>query len=151
MAVLPAITLPRPGRHYRQTAIVAGLAVFIWLSLEDNHTLPVILYGALLSGLLIVRQLLLQVGGRPLPWRMALFLSLLTGGAVGAGTAGCTVLLMLVKNAWHAHVFLDFPPDLVGAILSRAPVWGIAGALIGGGLLLLTWLRQSPAQSEPLR
>jgi hypothetical protein len=65
-------------------------------------------------------------------WAVVLF-----GALLGAGTSVAAVGLMFFKNALHAHIFLDFPPALLLALLSRAPGWALAGALGGCGVVLL--------------
>lgn len=44
--------------------------------------------------------------------------------------------LMFFKNALHAHVFWDFPPAMVVAMLTRAPELGISWCVgwIGDGV-----------------
>jgi hypothetical protein len=63
----------------------------------------------------------------------------LLGGIVGLGGALSSAGFMFFKNALHAHAFWDYPPGMVGAMLSRAPSWALAGALAGLGMGCL-WL-----------
>lgn len=122
------MTVKQSGRRALLSAY--GLLVFVWLSPEDQHVWPPVLLGAG-AGLLLA----LRVVPRPLEapgWAIALF-----GALLGAGTSVAAVGLMFFKNALHAHVFLDFPPALLLALLSRAPGWALAGALAGCGAALL--------------
>ncbi len=91
----------------------------------------------MLLGVGLALLLALRVVPRPFSgpaWAVVLF-----GALLGAGTSVAAVGLMFFKNALHAHVFLDFPPALLLALLSRAPGWALAGALGGAGVVLLRW------------
>lgn len=131
--------LPRPGRRIRWAGLLYGLALLLWLSVEDNHVWPVAALGAGLAALLALVNLLGRLGGQDVPARCAVVGAAALGALVGLGAAVATAALMLFKNALHAHLFLDYPPGLMLALLSRAPVWALAGGLVGLGLLLL-WM-----------
>ncbi len=128
------LRLPRPGRRDRLAGLGIGAALLLWLSVEDNHVWPAALLGAALAVLLVTLNLLQHLGGRDLPARWVVpgggLLGMLAGLAASVVTAG----LMLFKNALHAHLFPDYPPGLLLAILERAPVWALAGGLTGLGL-----------------
>ncbi len=47
--------------------------------------------------------------------------------------------LMLIKNGLHAHLFPDYPFGMIAEILTRAPVWALAGIFAGVGALLARW------------
>src|SRR5690606_27152857 len=92
-----------------------------------------------LAALVILLWIMGKLGGQRLPVHYALPGTLLTGACIGLGASVATVGLMFFKNARHAHVYLDFPPELMGAILQRAPLWALAGSFIGLGLTL-AWM-----------
>jgi hypothetical protein len=130
-----------PPRSFRWLLIVWGGTLFVWVSLEDTSTMTVAILGAGTALLAGVRQALKSFGGRPLPGGAALLGAALLGAAllgatVGVGGAVCASALMFIKTAAHAHAFPDYPPTQIIAMLGRAPVWGVAGALAGCGLLL---------------
>lgn len=133
------LRLPLPGRRARWAGLLYGLALLLWLSLEDNHVWPVAALGAGLAALLVVLNLLHRLGGRDIPARFALPGAVALGALAGSGAAVAAAGLMLFKNALHAHVFLDYPPGLILELLARAPVWALAGGLVGLGILLL-WI-----------
>jgi hypothetical protein len=134
------------GPHWlRWCNIGLGAAALFWLSLEDTGW-SVIAVGAALAVLLAV-----NVGVSRLPRRAALRLTItVIGGAVGAGTSLAAALLMLLKNALHAHIFLDYPFSLVAATLARLPAWAAAGALAGLGLALVFGPRYASSSEAPL-
>ncbi|MBN8593846.1 MAG: hypothetical protein J0M33_18970 [Anaerolineae bacterium] len=132
-------TFPRLDYRFRLVVIGYGLVLLLWMSLEDTHTEPVVVLGVALSLLVSLRTLLRRLGGQEVSIRQLLLILAFSGGLVGVGASISTALLMFFKNAWHAHLFLDFPPGIMLAILERAPAWGLAGVLIGIGIGL-SWL-----------
>jgi hypothetical protein len=46
---------------------------------------------------------------------------------------------MFFKNARHSHLYPDYPPEQLLAMLGRAPIWMLAGAFLGLSLGL-GWL-----------
>lgn len=134
--------IPVRSRHTRWAIVVYGLAVFLWSGPESTQVWPVVLLGMCGAGLSAYVWITPRLGGRRLqpPTLLALFGAL--GIAVGLGTAVLTVALMLFKDIRHAHLFPDYPPLLLGAVLARAPVWMIAGGLIGLGLGMLLALQR---------
>ena len=131
--------LPPPGRGTRFIGLLFGFVLLFWMSVEDNQVWPAALLGAGLSALVVGLNLLKRWGGRIVPTRLAVPGAVIVGALVGLGASLLTGGLMVFKNALHGHVYLDFPPGLVLAVLERAPVWSLAGGLVGLGLLLL-WM-----------
>ncbi len=131
--------LPSTGRWPQRLALIYGAALFLWFSVEDNTVWPVTLFGLGLAMLIMGLTTLGKIGQKVIPVRALLPLAAWFGGLTGLGTSIATAGLMFFKNALHAHVFLDFPPGLMLAILERAPVWGAVGMLVGCGLGLGCW------------
>lgn len=135
-----------PRRKLRWWILLYGVIVFLWLSPEDDHVLPVVLLGLSGSALLVVSWLIDKFGGQLFATRETLFITIGAGGVIGGGTSAITAALMLFKNARHAHLFPDYPALMIGAILERAPIWGLAGALVGLSIGLV-WLALGQVQS----
>jgi hypothetical protein len=131
--------LPQPGRRSRWLALAYSLAVFIWLSVEDLTIWPVTLFGSIGALLIVSLTVLSKMGGRFITARHLPLLVGLLGLVVGLGSSITVTALMFFKNARHAHVFPDYPVDLMLATLVRAPVWAVAGGLLGLSLGL-GWL-----------
>jgi hypothetical protein len=121
--------------------IAYGILVFVWFSPEDHQVWPVALLGTGLVGLLLLRFTLQRLGGQAIPARQVLLIAPLLGLITGAGACLMTVGLMFFKNALHNHIFLDYPPLLMLAMLERIVPWGAAGGLAGVGLALVWWMR----------
>lgn len=140
--------IPHPGRSTRLAALAAGLVTLIWLSLEDNHTAPVTLLGLALAALITGLFTFDKLGGRRIPGRVVPVAALMLGAVVGLTTSVTTALLMFFKTALHAHLYPDFPPGLILAILQRGPLWLAAGALAGLGIGLLWQVWRNTQQHE---
>jgi hypothetical protein len=131
--------LPAPGRRARLLGLVYGGIIFLWFSVEDNAVWPVAALGAGLSALIVSLTTMDKIGGSIVAARFIPLLMALMGGVIGLGASVTVVALMFFKNALHAHIFPDFPPALMLAMLQRAPAWAAAGALLGCGLGL-AWI-----------
>jgi hypothetical protein len=129
--------IPQRGRKIRWLLILCGLAVFLWSSPEDNGVLPPVLLGAVCSVALMLWWGMGWFGGKTLSMQTVLGIAALLGGMGGLATSLIAALLMLLKNLRHAHIFPDYPLPLIGAVLERAPFWGLAGALAGVGAVFL--------------
>jgi len=141
------VAVPRVGLGLRLLMIAVGVAVFFWLSVEDNSTLPVAVLGTALAVVLALLRALSAWGGRSIRVGDGLLLLALFGALVGAAAALTVTGLMFFKTAWHSHIFPDYPLAMMAAMLTRTPVWALAGALIGaaGGLV---WLALLPPASD---
>jgi hypothetical protein len=141
------LQLPARGRKLRWVIILYGLLIFLWLGPEDTHVWPVALLGSGASLLVIIWWLLGHYSGHRIPTRWLPLLTMLTGAAAGFGGSVITAVLMLLKNARHAHVFPEYPAPLMLAVLERAPAWMLAGALLGLGVSAL-WIALQPPTTE---
>jgi hypothetical protein len=131
------------ARWLRTAALIWGVLTFLWLAPEDDSVLPVLLLGFSVS-VLMVAWLVIRLNAAP--WMHswgALLAAAVFGALIGAGTSLSTVLLLLFKNARHAHLYPDYPPEILLETLARFPVWALAGGLIGIGLVCLRWVLQS--------
>ena len=122
----------------RAALLLTGLAILLWSGLEDSDSSAVTLLGAL-SAITLTLWLLSRIRAGPAfnPFSIAL-----AGALAGALASLCTAALMLFKNLRHAHIFPDYPAEMLLAVLERLPVWAIAGGLAGlaiGLLLASRW------------
>ena len=135
--------LPITGRWSRLLALGYGISLFFWLSLEDTSVWPVVIFGCGLAVLISLLVTLDKIGGRSVPARFVPVLGGLLGSITGLGVSVAVAALMFFKDARHAHVFPDYPTAMMLAILERAPIWALAGGLVGLSLGLgwLAWRR----------
>ncbi len=126
----------------RHLLVVTGVAVLLWSGLEDNDAIVVTVLGSLLATagcamLLDSRPIGATLRRLSWPKRMAL-----AGAFIGALASMTTPLLMLFKDLRHAHIFPDYPPEMMLATLERMPFWALAGGLAGFGIGILLKLRK---------
>ncbi len=121
-------------------AVVAGVAILLWSSVEDSDARAVAGLGALTALSLSLALMKPHQAGRWRPGQLPA-LCLLLGALTGALAGLTTPLLMLFKNLRHAHIFPDYPLPMTLAILERLPPWALAGALAGFGIGILLKLR----------
>lgn len=126
------MAIPVYTSRLRLIALIYGGLLLLWTSLEDNSVLPVAILGVGLALILIAFWITRRFSRRNLNNISAA----LIGAAVGALGALMTALLMLIKVGLHSHLYPDYPFGLIGEMLLRLPLWGIAGAFAGIGLLL---------------
>jgi hypothetical protein len=139
-AIQMSFTLPQSNpRRTRLLVLGYGIAVFFWLRLEDNTIVPAALAGLGLSLVGAFLWITNNLGGKTLRLRFVLPGAALLGTICGLGASAATAGLMLLKNGMHAHVFPDFPFGVIVEILQLAPLWALAGGLIGFGLALAWW------------
>lgn len=139
--------LPMLPRYFRLLAFIFGAAIFLWLSIEDNHAAPAALLGGGMSALVGTHWLFDKFGGKAVALNTLITGGILLGALIGAGSTLTTALLMLLKNGSHGHVFPDYPLGMIIEILWRFPAWALAGGLIGLGVALL-WLAVLTMRSE---
>ncbi len=132
-------TIPAYDARLRLIALIYGGLLLLWTSLEDNSVLPVALLGGGLALISVTLWITRRHGGRSFSERGALIAAALSGAAVGAGSALATAALMLIKDGLHSHLFPDYAFGLIAEMVVRAPLWGVAGAFAGMGLLLAWW------------
>jgi hypothetical protein len=134
-----SLYIPERSRRLRWLALLDGLVMLMWLSRENNNVVTATVLGWALAILLLVFMVTGQLGGRLISVRRVVLGGVVLGAVAGLGSAITTTGLMLFKNALHAHVFLDYPVHVMVGILARTPIWTLAGALVGLGLVL-AWL-----------
>jgi hypothetical protein len=131
--------IPAAGPRARLIALAYGGGLMLWLSLEENSVAAAAALGLGLAALMLVLTTADKLGGRRIAAHAVPLAGALLGAAIGLGAAVASAGLMFFKNALHAHVFPDYPPGLIGALLGRGPAWTLAGALLGLGAGL-AWL-----------
>ncbi len=127
-------------RHkgFRLWLILLGIALFYWLGKEDNDVLGVMTLGLILAGTSVCWLIFLRRRSDiAASGKRSVLMGILAGICVGALSSFFAALLMLLKDLRHAHIFPDYPPELIIATLERLPAWSLAGGLIGLGLSLL--------------
>lgn len=109
----------------RWAAISLGVAMIIWLPIEDVNLNAVVSFSVLIlvwgaSNFLIGKDSELNV--RIFGW---------TGVLIGVAVGPLAVLLILIKGGLHSHGFLDFSLGQITRLLYTIPLWGIGGLFVG--------------------
>ena len=132
-------TIPYPNYKNRLLNIALGIIVLVWSSLEDNQVGGVVLLGWIVAIISVAHFMMSRFGNQTYTVKSLIKLSPLVGASIGASASIITALLMLFKVIRHSHVFPDYPPEMILAILERLPVWSLSSGLIALGLSLV-WL-----------
>jgi len=135
------VKIPERGRRTRWIVAIFGGILFFWLRLEDNSVWSVVSLGAGLALLTIGWTTMGKLGGREVRARYLIPGAALLGGLTGLGASLATTALMILKTGMHGHLFPDYPPGEIIALLQRIPIWMLAGGLVGFGLALAWWAR----------
>lgn len=136
MTNISKLNLPAFADQHRYLAIFYGVILLVWLTTESAHVLLTTLLGLGLALLIVVLSALYRLGGHSYRTRFWLPAFAIGGTLTGLLTAFTTFMLMLFKNVQHAHLYPDFPNSVMFGIVSRAPMWALAGGLIGTALAL---------------
>lgn len=105
--------------------------MFVWLTTENASMVVVSVLGLGTALAIVGLSVLHRWGGKTYPFKIWLPSLVGLGMVIGLGTAGATFLLMMFKNVQHSHVTADYPWESVTDMLTRGPVWMVAGGLLG--------------------
>jgi hypothetical protein len=131
-----SFTVPPRSLFLRWNAIVCAVAILIWSTPEEDRPIFSAVLGAWLAASLAVGWLTGRYAGVVLRESRAMAAFVGLGAYLGAASNLCAVLLMIFKDARHGHMYPDYPPAMLGAMLARLPSWAFAGALVGLGAAL---------------
>lgn len=137
---------PTRSRALTLFTFAFGLAFFFWIGLEDTTLLPPMILGASLTAIVIAHFLLRRFGGAPLPAGKGMLLLSASGLLGGVAAPLTSTVLMALKVSLHSHDYPDYPPEAVVGVIARAPIWALAGLILGAALALLAYVRR-PAGS----
>jgi hypothetical protein len=116
----------------RISAIVLGIALILWLPIEDVNLSQVLFFANAVCAWWAARFLLNIAPQHPaFLWRHVLI-----GLVAGLAVSPVAVFLMAFKSGLHGHGIPDFSSAQVLGVLARSPVWIVAGLLLGLGVAL---------------
>ncbi|MBI4316483.1 MAG: hypothetical protein HY679_11160 [Chloroflexi bacterium] len=136
------IRLPPLRQALTVATALFAVAFFFWVGVEDTAVGPVTALGAAAAVLAFGQAVRARWGSRPLSRAEWFILMSLGGAATGLGVAPATALLMAIKVSLHGHAYPDYSLQAVIGVFTRAPLWGVAGLLVGMGLALLGLARR---------
>ncbi len=142
------ITIPHLSTaKIRWISLLLGAGIFIWSRLEENAVQTVIVLAFITVTLGFGMWIAHGQGGRIIHKRGAFLGFSLFGALIGLSTSVGSALLMLLKNGSHGHLIPDYPTGLLFAMLNRAPLWALCGALIGVGIFSM-WVTIRPPEIQ---
>jgi hypothetical protein len=121
----------------RLLAVILGIALLLWLPIEDVSEQSVILFAALISAWLAARYL---ISVHPEEYHY-LLRHLLAGTLAGLAVSPLASFLMALKTGLHGHSTPDFAIEQMQALLFSAPAWMVVGFLLGLGAALVRLAR----------
>jgi hypothetical protein len=117
----------------RLAALLLGIALLLWLPLEDVSVNWVLFFAGAINLWWAVRFLAARSSTNS---NRLIVHYLWVGTIAGLAVPPLAVLLMVFKSGVHGHGFSDFFPDQLQAVLLRTPAWGGAGFFLSLGSAL---------------
>lgn len=127
---------------FRATAVLLGFGLLVWLTIEDQNTLSVIIFAGAICAWLGARILIFPPASR----KQLIVRHILAGLGAGLLLAPIAVLLMALKTGIHGHGTPDFTVAQIQSVLSRTPYFALSGFLLGLGSGLWRLARIEPSQ-----
>jgi hypothetical protein len=112
----------------RLAALLLGVLLLLWLPVEDTGEIQVLVAAAAVSAWLAVRYLV----SLPAPVKNPAK-HILVGTLAGLAITPLALFLMAFKTGLHGHESPDFTSEQIYFVISRTPLWGFAGLLLGLG------------------
>jgi hypothetical protein len=129
------IAVPAFRRRIMRACLLAtGALVFLWLRIEEASALLAMLGGWGVTLAVVIWYGWKALSERSLTVRQWMPIAALTGAVTGLAAAIVSVLLMLLKNGLHAHLFPDFPFEMMRAVLGFIPWWMMGACLVAVGM-----------------
>lgn len=116
---------------------VAAPAWAVWIAYEDRSLSAVMGLSAIVCAAFAVTAIARWRGGKLTERRRWLLESLGIGLVTGAMVAPGAAVLILMKISLHSHATPDFTSSDIAEVMSRLPVWALAGVLGGEALGLI--------------
>ena len=113
----------------RLTALILGFGILIWLPVEDQSELGVLIASGAICTWFATRLLITA----PQENRQLILRHALVGSGSGLLLAPIAIILMAVKSGIHGHGTPDFSVDQMQSVISRIPFFVLSGFLIGLG------------------
>jgi len=129
--------IPSPTYKNRLLIIASGIVILVWSGLEDNQVWGVVFLGWVIAVISIMTVIISRYGRQTYPVKSLMLFSPIIGMSIGASASVITALLMIFKTIRHSHIFPDYPPQMILAILERLPIWALGSGFITLGIFLL--------------
>ena len=128
----------------RISALVLGIIILIWLTIEDETTLWVVIISVAICIWAAGWVLAKPVEGE----KWIILRHSLVGIGAGLAIAPLGILLMALKTGIHGHASPDFTVPQMHEVLSRTPFFALSGFLVGLGSGLWRLARRNAPTEE---
>ena len=124
---------PSNSLSIRLSAIILGISILCWLTIEEKSEILTILLATIISAWLVAALLLRYKYRSTFP----IIKFILAGILVGAIITPLILFLMVFKTGLHAHLIPDYSNEQIHSVINRTPIWVISGFFIGIGLEII--------------
>ncbi len=133
------------GRFWlRLSGLLLGLAILIWLSIEDQSELLVLVFSGAIC-IWIASRLLLNP---PQSDQQLILRHGIVGIGAGLLLAPLAVLLMAIKSGIHGHSNPEFSAAQIQSVILRTPYFILSGFLIALGIGIWRLVKRSGIEAE---
>ena len=129
---------------FRLTALLLGFGILIWLPVEDQSDLGVLIAAGATCTWIAARLLITA----PQEDRQLILRHALVGGGSGLILAPMAIILMAVKSGIHGHGTPDFSVGQIQSVLSRIPFFVLSGFLLGLGSGIFRLAKRNELKEE---
>lgn len=129
---------------FRLTALLLGFGILIWLPVEDQSELGVLIASGAICTWIGARLLITPPKK---DWQLILRHALVGSGA-GLILAPLAIILMAFKSGIHGHGTPDFSVAQMQSVLSRIPFFVLSGFLIGLGSGIFRLAKRNEVKQE---
>jgi hypothetical protein len=129
---------------FRLTALFLGFGILIWLPVEDQSELGVLIASGAIATWIGARLL---ITAPKKDWQLILRHALVGSGA-GLILAPLAIILMAFKSGIHGHGTPDFSVAQMQSVLSRIPFFVLSGFLIGLGSGIFLLAKRNEVKQE---
>ena len=129
---------------FRLTALLLGFGVLIWLPVEDQSELGVLIASGAICTWIAARLLITT----PQEDRQLILRHGLVGSGAGLILAPMAIILMAVKSGIHGHGTPDFSIDQIQSVLLRIAYFVLSGFLISLGVGIWRLVKRNEFEAE---
>jgi len=129
---------------FRLTAVLLCFGILIWLPVEDQSELGVLIASGAICTWIGARLL---ITAPKKDWQLILRHALVGSGA-GLILAPLAIILMAFKSGIHGHGTPDFSVAQMQSVLSRIPFFVLSGFLIGLGSGIFLLAKRNEVKQE---
>jgi hypothetical protein len=134
----------RGNPWFRLAGLFLGFSILVWLPVEDQTELTVLIFSAAICTWFAARLLRTpSESGKQL-----IFRHILVGLGAGLILAPVALLLMAIKSGIHGHGNPDFSVEQMKSVLARTFYYALSGTLISLGIGIWRLAKKQDSELE---